>query len=197
MGKWRNGAIALLAAVSIGLIVYQGTEEGGRNTAPRTAGLSASPDGEEPPEKPAVGYAAPSFSLTGLDGKRYELRAYRGKPVVLNFWASWCGPCRDEAPSFVKLDKLYGDRLQIIAVNLTASDSAESAREFALEYGFTFPVVLDPEGKTGESYKIRPIPTTLFIDSRGVIADGMLGALAWPDLERRAAALLRAPSSEG
>jgi len=196
MSKWRNRIILLSAAAVVAAILYQGADERRRDASPRAAAIPGDASGEKPPEKPEIGYSAPSFSLTGLDGKTYDLAALKGKPVILNFWASWCGPCRAEAPSFVKLDELYGDRLRILAVNLTATDSVKSAKQFADEYGFTFPVPLDADGKVGSLYEIRPIPTTIFVDSRGIIADGVLGALTWDDLEERAKALLQPAESE-
>lgn len=137
---------------------------------------------KETREAPEIGAAAPSFSLTGMDGKTYNLRQFRGKPVLLNFWASWCGPCRDEAPYLTKLKEKFGSELQIVAVNVTDSDSEKSARQFASSYGFTFPVLLDPDGTAAARYRIRPIPTSLFIDANGVIRDGVLGALDWNGL---------------
>lgn len=183
MSKLRNRLILLAVAAIIGLVLAQSIDD----NREQKAALGQSSHEEEPREaveKPAIGYAAPSFKLTGLDGKTYELKKMRGKPVVLNFWASWCGPCRDEAPAFDKLNRLYGDRVQIVAVNLTATDSAQSAKKFAQDYGFAFPVVLDTDGKVAADYGIRPIPTTVFVDSRGIIANGTLGALDWQRLER-------------
>lgn len=142
-------------------------------------------------EEPRIGAVAPGFSLTGMDGSGYSLAGFRGKPVVLNFWASWCGPCRDEAPLLAKLHKQYGSDLQIVAVNLTDVDSEKDAREFAATYGFDFPVLLDKNGNAADSYRIRPIPTTFFIDAKGVIQDGALGALTWEELDKRAERLLK------
>lgn len=142
-------------------------------------------------EEPRIGDAAPAFTLEGMDGGSYSLDKFRGKPVVLNFWASWCGPCRDEAPLLTKLYGEYGSKLQIVAVNLTDVDSEKSAREFASAYGFEFPVLLDENGKAADSYRIRPIPTTFFIDAKGVIQDGVLGAMTWDELDKRAERLLQ------
>ncbi|MBB6730208.1 TlpA family protein disulfide reductase [Cohnella zeiphila] len=152
---------------------------------------SAAASREETREAPEIGAAAPSFTLTGMDGKTYNLRQFRGKPVLLNFWASWCGPCREEAPYLTKLKEKYGNELQIVAVNVTDSDSEKSARQFASSYGFTFPVLLDPDGTAAARYRIRPIPTSLFIDANGVIRDGVLGAMDWNGLLSHTERLLR------
>nr|WP_286672538.1 TlpA disulfide reductase family protein [Cohnella hashimotonis] len=139
---------------------------------------------------------APDFSLEGLDGATHSLSDYRGKLVVLNFWASWCGPCREEASALVKTAAHYKDKATVVAVNLTASDDESSARSFATDQHFAFPVLLDRLGTVGELYRIRPIPTTLFIDARGVVADEALGALGEDEFARRIEALL-APTGRG
>jgi peroxiredoxin len=192
MKKWRNWFILIAVVLLTGLVLLQQLDGNRKDVSANSAELPAT----NIPEKPQIGFTAPSFSLTGMDGKIYDLKKLRGKPVILNFWASWCGPCKDEAPSFVKLNKQYGDRLQIIAVNLTATDSVQSAREFAQNYGFTFPVVFDTDGQVGAKYEIRPIPSTMFIDSDGIITDGVLGALAWDDLKTRSLALLEPAEPE-
>ncbi|MEK0312639.1 TlpA family protein disulfide reductase [Cohnella sp. 56] len=133
---------------------------------------------------------APDFTLEALDGTSYSLAQFRGKPVVLNFWASWCGPCRQEAPALVKTAADYGDRIVVLAVNLTASDDESSARAFAARQRFEFPVLLDRLGTVGELYRIRPIPTTYFIDARGVIAGEALGSLGEQEFRQRIEALL-------
>lgn len=139
---------------------------------------------------PRIRAFAPDFALEGLDGDMHSLSDYRGKPVVLNFWASWCGPCRDEAPVLSKTAAYYKDTATLIAVNLTASDDESSARSFASQQGFEFPVLLDRLGTVGELYRIRPVPTTMFIDSRGVITGIALGSLGEDELRRRIDALL-------
>ncbi|MFC3802977.1 TlpA family protein disulfide reductase [Cohnella sp. GCM10012308] len=153
--------------------------------AARNVSLSARP------AAPKLLALAPDFSLEGLDGATHSLSDYRGKPVVLNFWASWCGPCREEASALVKTAAHYKDTATVVAVNLTASDDESSARSFAADQHFAFPVLLDRLGTVGELYRIRPIPTTLFIDARGVVADEALGALDETEFARRIAALLK------
>lgn len=189
MKRWRAWIILGTVTLLTGSVLFRQLEGSGTISS-ASYKSSALTNDRHPPEKPQIGYTAPTFSLTGTDGKIYDLKKLRGKPVVLNFWASWCGPCRDEAPSFVKLNKQFGDRLQIIAVNLTATDSVQSAREFAQNNGFTFPVVFDADGKVGASYEIRPIPATYFVDRNGIIKDGVLGSLSWDDLETRSLTLL-------
>ncbi|BBI31632.1 TlpA family protein disulfide reductase [Cohnella abietis] len=194
MLRWRNWLILTAVVLLTGVVLFQ--QLNGKHGKAANSSLAATEESEgEIPERPEIGYTAPSFSLADIDGKIYDLKKLRGKPIILNFWASWCGPCKDEAPSFVKLNKEYGDRLQIIAINLTATDSVKSAQQFAQEYGFTFPVVFDTDGEVAARYEIRPIPSTIFIDSQGIITDGVLGALTWDDLQARASNLLQGSSS--
>lgn len=145
----------------------------------------------ETQEYPEIGYLAPSFKLKDLNGQVHELKDYRGKPVILNFWASWCGPCIQEAPNFVKLDSTYKGEVQVLTINLTTADSVKSAQEFVKQYGFTFPTLLDQEGTAAKSYRIKPIPTTFFINNQGLIVDGVYGGLTWEDIESRTKQLIQ------
>ncbi len=136
-------------------------------------------------ELPKVGYLAPKFSLTGLDGKVYSMEALQGKPVVINFWASWCGPCRLEAPELVRLYEKYGSKVEIYAVNVTINDQIENAKAFAEQYGFTFPVLLDKEGEVSGKYGINPIPATFYVNREGVIVDKVIGLVDGQTMESK------------
>lgn len=125
-------------------------------------------------EAPQLNFKRPSFILEGLDSKNYSTDNIK-KPLVVNFWASWCGPCKIEAPELVSLNKQYQNKVEIYAVNLTSSDSESEARAFAEEYGFNFPVLLDKDGKVAKLYDVVAIPTTYFISSDGIIVDRIIG----------------------
>ena len=127
--------------------------------------------------RPVPGGVAPDFELQNLDGQTVSLRDFQGSPVLLNFWASWCGPCRFEMPFLQEISeevKWKALDLEVIAVNL--GESAAEARGFMEGSGFTFKVLLDRTGKVGDVYNIRSIPTTFFIDERGIIRDSDVGA---------------------
>lgn len=126
-------------------------------------------------ELPRIHFKAPSFELKGLDDKSYTLESVKGKPIVLNFWASWCDPCKKEAPEMVKLYRNYKDYLEIYAVNLTTGDNLESVKKFVDEYGFSFPVLLDSKDVAASKYNIQAIPTTFFINADGIIVDQIIG----------------------
>ncbi len=141
-------------------------------------------------ELPKTGYQAPNFSLKALDGQTYSLQSLNGKPVVINFWASWCGPCKIEAPELVRLYDKYKARIEIYAVNVTASDSIEGAKAFAQDYVFQFPVLIDEKGEVAQKYAIRPIPTTLFVNSEGIIIEQVIGLVDPQTMESKFRRLL-------
>ena len=114
---------------------------------------------------PAPGRIAPDFSLAGLDGEMVSLKDYRGSPVLLNFWATWCGPCRFEMPF---IQEIY----------LDPDWQAAGVEEFLSDNGLTFPVLLDSSTEVANRYNIRAIPTTLFIDKDGIIKRIDTGAFA-------------------
>jgi thiol-disulfide isomerase/thioredoxin len=121
-----------------------------------------------------AGALAPDFLLRRLDGGELRLSDLRGKAVIVNMWATWCGPCRKEMPQFVAAYDRYRDRgLEIVAVNVQESPSI--IRPFADDFGIDFPVVLDKRGKVSDKYRILGLPTTYFIDREGVVRGVFLG----------------------
>ena len=126
-------------------------------------------------QAPQVGKPAPDFKLLGLDSQMTSLKDYRGKPVILNFWATWCGPCRYEMPFFQQVwEEKSGEGLVILAVNI--GEKVSEVKGFIDETGFTFPVLLDSNQDVTLKYNVRSIPSTFFIDSSGVIQDIKVGA---------------------
>lgn len=127
------------------------------------------------------GETAPDFTLTNLEGKEMSLSDLRGKKVVLNFWASWCGPCRKEMPEMQKFYEAYKDKnVEVVAVNLTHFErKREHVDEFVKEFGLTFPIPLDIKNEQYEKYKVLTIPTTYFLDENGVIKERHLGPMTY------------------
>ena len=118
------------------------------------------------------------FELQDLSGVSRRLSDFRGKVVFLNFWATWCGPCRFEMPSMEKLYKRLKDEgLEIVAVNL--QEDRSSVEQFVDEYGLSFPVLLDTTGRIGATYGARSIPTTYIVDREGFVIAGTIGTREW------------------
>ncbi|MFD1850424.1 TlpA family protein disulfide reductase [Oceanobacillus bengalensis] len=125
-----------------------------------------------------IGNQAPDFELETLDGEKVKLSDFRGKPVMLNFWATWCPPCREEMPDMQKFHE--NNDVVVLAINVTHTEINEkNAAKFVDEFGFTFDVLLDVNGEASDIYRIRPIPTTYMITSKGEISHKALGALTY------------------
>lgn len=123
-----------------------------------------------------LGDLAPNFELQSLDGEQVKLSDYRGSPVMINFWATWCPPCRAEMPD---MEKFHQDTdVVILAVNLTNSEARlVDVRNFVKDYELTFDVLLDTDVMVADLYAIQPIPTTYMIDPDGVISYRAFGAM--------------------
>ncbi len=122
------------------------------------------------------GFLAPDFTLKSLDGKTIRLSDFRGRAVVLNFWASWCPPCRQEMPALQRVYEAYQSQgVEVIAVNATSQDTLSSAQGFIQSNGLTFMVLLDEQGDVQSMYRVSGLPTTVFIDRDGVIRYWIVG----------------------
>ena len=140
------------------------------------AGCTSAP-APVPGQPPSTG--APDFELENLDGETVTLSGLRGRPVMLNFWASWCGPCRQEMPDIQQVfedGKWKEQGLVILVINV--GETPSTVREFIEGNGFSFPVLLDEDNSVARAYNIRGIPATFFIDRSGIIGDMKVGAFA-------------------
>ncbi len=125
---------------------------------------------------PHPGFAAPDFTLETLGGETTSLAAQRGKVVIVNLWASWCGPCRAEMPAIQRLYEREREQgLTVLAIHSTFQDSEDNARAFAHELGLTFAIVLDRDGAVSRSYRLRALPSTFIVDRKGMIRDVIYG----------------------
>ena len=131
-----------------------------------------SPDAALPQE----GFFAPGFHLKTIDGKDLSLADLQGVPVILNFWASWCPPCRAEMPAFQQVFEEYSvNDLTIVAINSTFQDSLTEVSGFVNDNSLTFPILLDNTGSVSKSYNLHSLPTTFFINSQGLIQKIFIG----------------------
>ena len=125
---------------------------------------------------PHQGFLSPEFELEMLDGENGALQDFSGKVVLLNFWASWCPPCRSEMPAVQRVYETYqADGFEVVAVNMAHQDSLPDVQSFLDVYGLTFPVLLDQTGETAAKYQVRALPTTFLIDRQGVIREVLIG----------------------
>lgn len=137
-----------------------------------------------------IGKSAPDFTLTKLDGTNVKLSDLKGKKVILNFWATWCGPCQQEMPDMEAFYKEHKENVEILAVNYTPSEKGggeEKVSNFAKEKGITFPILLDKNIDVTTAYKVITIPTSYFIDTKGVIQDKFIGPMTQKEMEKRVA----------
>ena len=129
-----------------------------------------------------VGAAAPDFALPGLAGEPVVLSQQRGSVVFVNFWATWCPPCRDEAPSLERLyAKLRDDGFRVLAVSVDAAGEEAAVDAFVLEFGLSFPILLDPGKRAHDSFGVTGVPETYLIDAQGRLAERFIGPRDWDD----------------
>jgi cytochrome c biogenesis protein CcmG, thiol:disulfide interchange protein DsbE len=140
-----------------------------------------------------VGKQAIDFTLLALDGTEASLSQFRGQPVLINFWASWCLPCREEMPELVRSYEIHkAEGLMVLGVNLTYSDSVPDVQAFADEFNITFPVLLDKDGMVAERlYQIPGVPTSFFINRDGTIERIQVGVMNGKQIRQYVAEILR------
>jgi len=169
--------VALVAGLGLGAFLFLSPAV----PAPKTPLFATLPLSTRVSSAPApvAGAPAPDFTLKTLDGGEVTLSDLRGRPVLINFWASWCVPCRVEMPELVRA---YEENKEagfvILGINLTFQDSLTEVKAFVQEFGVTFPVLLDETGKvTDDLYRLRGLPLSVFVNREGVITRLHLGAM--------------------
>jgi len=147
-------------------------KEGGDAKSPPAIGVDA-------------GLLAPDFVVKNLRGGVTSLSQYRGKVVLINFWATWCEPCKMEMPSMEALYRSYArEDFEMLAVSIDTIGEPP-VRLFVEEFGFTFPVLMDNQFEVNDRYQVRVVPTSILIDRKGVVAQRFLGAKDWNSKESR------------
>jgi peroxiredoxin len=178
---WLLLGAGLLVGLAAGLVVFYGIPQW-----PAAAGGLIPEAGSQavatPAPAPVVGAPAPDFSLQDLSGNAVTLSSFKGQVVLINFWATWCGPCRIEMPAIEQRYAAHKDRgFVVLAVNLDEPQADVSA--FAESFGLTFPVLLDPGARVNDLYRVRGYPTTLIVDREGMIAKLHIGAMTEGQLD--------------
>jgi peroxiredoxin len=131
---------------------------------------------------PVVGQLAPLFAGATADGTGISLSDLRGRPVVLNFWATWCAPCTAEMPELQRVQDTFEDAVTVVGLN--TGESAAVVRQWAADHAITFPLALDPAGETAATYQLRGQPTTFVINAEGLVTDVLLGPTTAEQLTR-------------
>ncbi len=125
---------------------------------------------------PQVGFFAPDFTLNGMDRKLYTLSEFRGKAVLINLWATWCPPCRAEMPAIENIYQEFKDQgFVVFAINATIQDDVSAIAPFLKKYSLTFPVLVDETGSVSTAYKLQSLPSSYFIDRKGVVQEVIIG----------------------
>jgi len=193
---WRRGRLwigVLLGGIALGLglawLIFQpgrGAAQMALSLAPTLPaaqstpfGTLRSPAGASSAPLPVSRMLAPDFTLKTLDGDEISLSQFRGQPVLINFWASWCGPCRREMPDLVRAYETHkADGFVILGINLTFQDSIPEVQAFVDEFKMTFPVLLDETGDVALNlYQLRGLPMSIFVDRNGLIERLQIGAM--------------------
>ncbi|PFG04688.1 redoxin domain-containing protein [Bacillus sp. es.034] len=177
----RNFALAIVALL-IGIFLVNLFQDQQEKKAREEADQLAkeSMDLSDAEQGLTKGDRAPDFTLTTLDGKEVKLSDYQGKKVILNFWATWCPPCKAEMPHMEQYyeKKAKKEKVEILAVNLTSQDEGEKAvQQFVDGYELTFPILMDEKGDIGDEYRAFTIPTTYMIDTNGLIQHKIVGPM--------------------
>lgn len=174
-------ALALVLALAGGYALYNIAGGAGQGVVPVSsppASGASQPSRSSAPDRPASGLA-PDFTVYGQDGDPVRLSQFFGKPIVLNFWASWCGPCRGEMPDFDQKYAQFGHEIHFLMVNMTdgRGETVETASAFVQQNGYAFPVFYDTNLEAATAYGAYALPTTFFIDREGRVAAQAVGAI--------------------
>ncbi len=174
--------VGLVFGLAAGAVIFFGLPGARWAGAPAAAPLSATATVGAPAPAPVVGAPAPNFSLQTLDGQTVSLADFRGRTVLVNFWATWCGPCEAEMPAIQdRYQTFQTSGLTVLAVNL--AEPAADVRAFVERLGLSFTILLDPAETVFDQYRVQGYPTSFFVDPEGVIQNLRIGYMADDQLD--------------
>jgi thiol-disulfide isomerase/thioredoxin len=193
-----RGAVVALVVVSLaipaailGVILARDDASSPASTGP-TSSVSV-----PAPRRARIGKVAPDFTLPALDGKPVTLSSYRGRPVVLTFFASWCHPCEEDMPVLERAQREAGNRIAVVGVNY--QDFESDTRKFVDQLGVTFPALVEDstDNPVAKRYDVHAMPDTVFIDADGVVRDRLYGTVTTDDLKKSLQSLLARTEAPG
>ncbi len=176
-------ALGIVALALVALVAIQGCATNNPDSG-RGAGTGAQAVELEP--APKVGHPAPDFTLRDLDGNLVRLSDLRGKVVFINFWATWCPPCRAEMPEIEAVHQEYQDQ-GVVVLGVDISEPESMVRQYIQQGGFSWTIVLDSTGEVARDYQIAAIPTSFFLDKEGIIRAVNIGAMTKRAMEAKLA----------
>ncbi len=176
----KNVLILLLATVLVGLVAVAAVLYNSLSKSYVPNDMLVPPPVGAPAESVAAEDLAADFTFTDGDGNAHTLSEFFGEPIVINFWASWCPPCKAELPAFDDAYAAYGDKVRFIMLNLTdgARETVDGVKEFVTKGGYTFPVYYDTLLEGANTYAAYSIPMTVFIDADGKVTATKVGMLS-------------------
>ncbi len=184
-----KGILVLLAVVVVmGILTAPGCDSAAHGIIQeRTPGLPAP---TKLPPAPEVGRLAPDFTLIDLGGNQVSLSDFRGKTVFVNFWATWCPPCRAEMPEIEAVHQEYKDK-GVVVIGVDILETEDEVSQFVQRGGYSWTFVIDTSGEVSANYRITAIPTSFFIDREGIIQAVAIGAMTKRAMENKLAEAMR------
>jgi len=171
-------SVGVLIGMGLGALFISGLVLATNSFSQPEAGMSEEVDSGDAPQ---VNAPAPDFEIENLRGEKKHLSDYQGKVVVLNFWATWCGPCKDEMPFFQEIYEKYASEIAVLAVN--NQETVDKVSPFVEELGLTYEILMDYDGSVATQYQVIGFPTTYFIDPNGIIKFLHVGVLTEEQLD--------------
>jgi thiol-disulfide isomerase/thioredoxin len=178
---FRRVSLGLLAVVLIGILVIQGCTPSSQ---------SITNNGQEATAGMNVGEPVPNFTLVDLEGNQISLGDFRGKTVFVNFWTTWCPPCRAEMPEIEAIHQEYKDK-DVVVIGIAIMEPEDVVRQYVEQGSYSWTFVLDDSGKVASDYRVTVIPTSFFIDQAGIIQAANIGGMAKQAMENKLAEAMR------